>query len=362
VPGLIDWSTALKVDPDLPSRLNRAFSSTEKLLRDLRAFQASTEEALVDLELPDVGPGAGTYGGSGDFVESLTFDDQGRVTAVVVDAPPAGSVATRDGSIFSMVGPGGGAAPVVAYDFTLFNSALTLAQNLTNANQSGNSDYNLVAAGTPIYTYSARSGSATQATRATQPFSGRTDGGGLFTSSDVNYAETAIHPAGLLLQAAMSFEWMGYFPIAPLASKRLITFAGSGGTATDNWQYTLTWNSSTKIWTYYHETGTHTGNSTGLITTSDADMTQPDQVRLFALTRSAAGLVTLYMDGRKVADAVTASPNALPTGGSTAKLRIGYLDTGSSDMITIGARIFNYALTAAQVQASYHRTFFGVSV
>jgi hypothetical protein len=37
--------------------------------------------------LPDVGPGAGTYGGGSSFIESVTLDDQGRVTALTSDVP-----------------------------------------------------------------------------------------------------------------------------------------------------------------------------------------------------------------------------------------------------------------------------------
>ena len=40
--------------------------------------------------MPNVGPGAGTIGGSGgNFVESITLDAQGRVTAAVANVPPS---------------------------------------------------------------------------------------------------------------------------------------------------------------------------------------------------------------------------------------------------------------------------------
>ncbi len=43
---LVDWAALLKVEPDLPKRLNGAFFSIEKLVRDLQAYQLDLREDL----------------------------------------------------------------------------------------------------------------------------------------------------------------------------------------------------------------------------------------------------------------------------------------------------------------------------
>lgn len=62
--------------------------------------------------LAAAGPGAATYGGSGDFVESLTLDAKGRVTALTTDTPAGG-------------GGGGGAVPglIKGILYTNFNTS-----------------------------------------------------------------------------------------------------------------------------------------------------------------------------------------------------------------------------------------------
>ena len=127
---LVDWSTLLKVEPDLPRRLDRAFFSVESLVRDLQAYQLDLREDVtelradvtelredvdnIDVELPDFGPGAGVYGGGGDFIETMEVDAKGRVVDLGVAPPPAAGsgAAVTAGSIFSMVGPTGDHAPV----------------------------------------------------------------------------------------------------------------------------------------------------------------------------------------------------------------------------------------------------------
>jgi len=45
---------------------------------------------LAPVYLPKVGPGAGTYGGGGNVVQSVTLDVNGRVTAVATSAASSG--------------------------------------------------------------------------------------------------------------------------------------------------------------------------------------------------------------------------------------------------------------------------------
>jgi hypothetical protein len=338
---------------------NRPHADLPGLQRAVKLYTQDLQRYLdeFDAGLPDVGPGAGTYGGGGNFVESVELDDQGRVLALTANAPAGGS-ASRDGSIFSMTGPGGATAPIVAYDFTEHDTSLTLSQKILAANKSGDSDYDLEPVGTPVYT---DTGTQIASVRSAMPFATHVDGAALFGMSSTDYARSIIHPPGLLLQGAMTMEWLGFMAGgAGGGTVAFIDFSAAGGTSADNCQYQLFWSfGGLKPWGYFHQDGVATPNQVDLVNTSDADMVITSPI-LVAITRAATtGALQLYVNGRKVGASATAAA-AFPTGGSSAKLNIGQ-PFGLGDVATMGVRIFDVALTPAQIQASYRRTFFGVS-
>lgn len=361
MPRLIDWATLLKVDPDLPSKLNRAFFSMEAESKALRAL-------IDELDLPDLGPGAGTYGGSPDFIESITLDAQWRVTALVASEPSGAGGASIDGSVLSMVGPGGASNPVVAYDFTKFNPALTNAQNITAANLSGNSAFDLAAgsAGT-VHGFLAKSGDPQGTPYGWTPLACRSDGGAVFTGSGTDFVETAASPSALQFLGAMTAEWLGYITVIPggASDVRLFQFQDNSGSEVEaeNDLYRLVWINADTTWKYQHENGAGTDCTAGFFNFARLQFTEwrtnPQHV---VLTRSAAGDVNMYINGRKVASQATPAPNALPTGGTASNLRIGVGSDAAVRMANLGFRLFGVELTAAQVRASYQRTFFGVSV
>ncbi|HKO86711.1 MAG TPA: hypothetical protein VJ140_19610, partial [Actinomycetota bacterium] len=336
---LIDWAALHRLEPDLPRKLNAAFFSAEARVRELRELDAELadliEQLQADVELPAVGPGAGTYGGGGDFVESVEVDDEGRVLDINLGRP-----AKVAGSIFSMTGPTG-ATPIVAYDFTRFDTGLTVAQNLVNANQSGNSAFDLVQVGAAAILYQ-----EDDAPLALHPFSARGDGGALRSGGAASYAETPA-TAALQLTAAMSAEWLGYVPTAPGAAEDCYLYwcAGSGETEAVNQLYALYWNGSgVDAWATTHESGAGTNSDAGFHVMGVAKFATLQSVpAMFTLTRAAGGSYKLYVNGHLAADADTASPTALPTGGTSSKLAISAGST-SAILSTLGFRLFGAEL------------------
>jgi hypothetical protein len=69
----------------------------------VQSVTAEAGEATVDntdpqnpiVGLPDVGPGAGSYGGGGDFVEVLEIDDEGRVVDITTAAAGGGGLSAQ---------------------------------------------------------------------------------------------------------------------------------------------------------------------------------------------------------------------------------------------------------------------------
>lgn len=82
----------------------------------------------VTLSLPNTGPGAATYGGGGDFIESVTLDAQGRVTALTTGTPGGGSIG---GTIaVNQVAYGSGADTIAgSANLTWNGSTLTVTNN-----------------------------------------------------------------------------------------------------------------------------------------------------------------------------------------------------------------------------------------
>jgi hypothetical protein len=287
-------------------------------------------------------------------VDQLQLD-----VAALEDA--AGDAVTA-GSIFSMTGPAGASAPIVVYDFTQFDDALTAAQNLTAANQSGVAALDLTAAGSAVHQRQTWTGSTGQAPFALTPIAASVEGGGLTSGSGTDYAETSGSPAALRLQAALTVEWLGYVGEVPGAGVDMQFFnytAGGGETQAENSQYCVFFNGTTGSLTYFHESGAGVDGTVGFFLTTAADFAVPLGVPLhLCLTRSAAGLVNLYINGRMAGPAGTAASSALPDGGTSANLRIGQ---GGGQLVTSAVRIFDVALTPAQARASYHRTMYGVA-
>jgi hypothetical protein len=359
VASRIDWAALLKVDPDLPAKLNRAFFSVDAESRALRALIADLQTQVdgIDVELPDVGT-PGTYGGAPLFIESVTTDAKGRVTAVVEGTPNG---ATAEGSIFSMVGPGGASDPVVAYDFTKYDPSLSDAQNLLNANLSGDSTLDLTAVGAAKIIYLANSNNTGQSPYALTPFGGRSDGGALQAGGQANYVVTSGAPSAIRFTGAMTAEILLYFTeqASGVDDLYLYNFAAAGETEAANNLYELAWFTGTQIWHYLSEHGAGVDDTAGFFTSPLAQQTDMLFVpALFTLTRSASRKVNLYVNGRATFGEQTIA--SMPTGGTTSNLSIGFGATANKFAI-LGFRLFGADLTPAQARESYLRSMFGVA-
>jgi hypothetical protein len=335
----LDWTPLASAPADLHTRLNRLVFSIRKQLADLAAAPApnlaAVEAAVTALELD----------------AAATF---AAVAAIE-------SRLSADGSIFSMVGPLGAVAPVVAYDFTRYDPALTSAQNITAANLSGTAALDLTIVGSAQAGFLTLSGSAQSSPYAWTPVGASAEGGALFSGSGTDYAATTGSPAALQILGALTVEWLGYVTVIPggTGDCYFFHFAGSGETEATNQLYGLIWVNTGTAWKANHETGAGVDSAASLLTSA---RTMFNDVRAnplhITLTRSAAGSAKLYFNGRLAAAAVTATPSALPTGGTSGNLSIGSGSDAAVRLATLGLRVFGAELTAAQVQESYRRTLF----
>lgn len=271
------------------------------------------------------------------------------------------------GSIFSMTGPAGAVAPVVAYDFTRYDNTLSGAQNMAAANLSGDPTLDLTLQVNAQMNWLTLPTTASSFTTpyAFTPFAA--GDGALFTGGQTNYAVTSGAPAALRITGALTVEWLGYMPILPGNNEDIYIFdcSASGETEAANTLYALMYRGSlgnAAAWYYYAEAGAGGDFEQGFFNTGNAQATLFEVFQyvpvMLTLTRSAAGPVSLYVDGRRGYQAQT--PANSPTGGTSSNLSIGY-GSPSNRFAILGVRVFNVELTAAQVRASYRRTFFGVS-
>lgn len=350
-------------EQDIPSWVNKEAIPLLGALRTA-ANELRDDVDAIDTTLPDVGPGAGTYGGGGNYIESVTLDAKGRVTALTVDAPTGSGSASTEGSIFSMVGPGGAAAPIVAYDFTRYDASLTVAQNLANANMSGVAAYDLIQAGSAAIVFQSFSASGLATPYGFTPFACSPDGGALCgITGGSDYATTSGAPAGLQLLGAMSAEWLGLIPTTPTGNMILFDLGASGETEATNVLYLLQYSVGSNRWEYVHESGLGTDSTVWWFADNggEASIVNKFSPLHMTITRDGtSGDVALYINGRLVGPPSDGSVTDFPTGGTSGNLQIGVGGTNTIPL-TLGFRLFDVKLTAAQAQASYRRTFFGVS-
>ncbi len=280
---------------------------------------------------------------------------------------PAIGLNDDDGSVFSMVPPLGAPEPIVVYDFcNFYNNAATDAANILAANRSGNSDLDLARIGTPATRFLTNTGSANQVPFGLTPAAMGTGGGALFSAGVANYVESVSAVSELRFLAGMTMEWYGYITVIPTVGTgdiQFINFEGpaSGETEAENILYLLQWEDLTNNLRYVHESGAGANSTAGLFTMAETLFTSSISLPvLFTLTRSGAGMVTLYVNGRLAAPPVTPGPtSALPTGGTSSRLRISQVINTGATLATLAVRLFGATLSAAQVRESYNRTMFG---
>lgn len=267
------------------------------------------------------------------------------------------------GSVWSRSAPDGGVAPIAVWDFC---DATTIA----NANVTGDSIYDLSAAGSPVFP-----GAPTNRT-GPAPFSGfptaRVKGCGNVLCWGVgNYVRINPAPAALKVTGAMTVEILLRFVSLPAYSSGpsysdCIMVGGPGiGASGDNRQWDLLYSASNNELGYYAENGAGVSNYfsgfniDNQVGTAQALMAAP---MLIGITRNSSNQIGFYVNGRLVKAVGNPSANNVPDGGANNIFAIGFTkQTTSPAQVTYGARFFNRTLTAAAMLESAARTLYGVS-
>jgi hypothetical protein len=243
------------------------------------------------------------------------------------------------------------AAPLVVYDFSKADLSDSAANNVANANKSGNSAYNLTVAGTPTFEYALvhqvqDSGNYSGLTTSIDGYTTAIVTGGLIT--DGAWSSTG---TDLALTGAMTIEGLFSFDNTFSGINGVIEYGAAGETEDTNFLYRFGYDGG---WKYFAESGAGVD-----INAAFATLTSPgDKGTLFCtFMRNSSGHVRLYINGCAVSDWVipTSTGSIIPSGGSSAVLKI----NPRFDGFCIGVRIFNYVLTNAQIIESYRHTMFG---
>ena len=281
---------------------------------------------------------------------------------------------SKFGSIFSMVGPAGAPNATVVYDFTQFDPTKTLALNLIQANQSGNSAYDLAPSGTPTYDYSTKTSYGNGP--GPYPYQANVLGGGLTTVGNSGATAIAVTNLGtnndLRITGAITVEML----LAPLllstgVGNQLWTLQmrAAGETEDTNFLYSIYLEAAAgplfKL-VYYAEHGA------GVDITGTMQTSLPSWIGFgpqhLVMTRLSTGEVTAYLNGRRVSQLVTPVDQGgggviVPTRGAnpTQNLNIGSTLAAGSDAnwLWSAVKITAATFTDAQVQESYRKSIYG---
>lgn len=276
------------------------------------------------------------------------------------------SLSTIVGSIFSMVGPAGAANAAVVYDFTRYDPAYTLANNLIYSNQSGTAAFNLAAVSSPTYTFSSLTGGGA----LTPSFSANVQGGCLSVTG-ANGAITSLGTDNTLrITGAITIEVLTN--IASLSTTTgdaitLLNMSAAGETEDTNILYQLSvevtagpvYNVS-----YFAEHGVGvniTASNFAVIASPVGSLTH------FALTRKSTGEIVGYINGRPCSSLITPTDAGgggviVPTRGAnpTQNLTLNPTSNGTKTLSYYAIKITGAEFTPAQIQASYHLTMNGL--
>jgi hypothetical protein len=253
-----------------------------------------------------------------------------------------------------MTPPTGATAPVVAYDFTKWDPALTELQNVAAANQSGVAAYNIT---TKVGTASHGYWTTYDSGYCMWPYAASSDGACIRNSTVDNYWCTDVVDDSLLITGALTLEALVTINGFPGSGVGYFLLCGdSGETSTDNYLYSLGLTTSA-VFTYFSEYGSGLDIS---IASPFACSIVPEQSppSLFAITRQANGAVRFYLNGRRVSDLITPGGTIIPTYTEPHEQKLKFV-AGYGTYSMLGARIFNTELTGAQIRESYNRTMFG---
>jgi hypothetical protein len=136
----------------------------------------------TSLSLPSIGPGAGTVGGGSAYINSITLDAQGRVTAAATGTPSSGGGVTSV-SASSPITSTGGTTPTVG---------LSVGAGLTTS-----------MAGALVPDFGTSSGKVTQGNDSRLPPAPSTAGSLVYDTGSA-YAELALGTTGYVLRAGAS--------------------------------------------------------------------------------------------------------------------------------------------------------------
>jgi hypothetical protein len=296
---------------------------------------------------------AGPKGPDGYIGPQGPIGDQGVPGPIgEIGAQGASGGRIPDRGVYSMLPPLGEfinpAPPIVVYDFTNAYSSLSAAQNLESVNKSGNNELHLTTtSGSAVFEYAMpRLIALTGGTyRLPTP---RVTNATYINSSNLRSNVTPL----LQITGSLTIEF-----ISTISTSNVFFDCFSTGSGEEfNRLYKLEM-SSTANFRYSAQRDNNVNISATL---SSGGSSSGSGVVLYTLVRNSDGHVRLFIQGAPVSDWViptsTDSGSIIPTGGTSSYLRI---NTINSNIVCLGMRIFDYALSDLQIQESHKSTFFG---
>lgn len=274
---------------------------------------------------------------------------------------------TLKGSIFSKYGPLGAPDAAGVYDFTLYDPARTLQQNLNAANISGVFAHDLTVVGAPAFGFCR----ATAGGLTTRRPAGASAQGGIFVTNQItNSAVSACGANSDLMRITGALTVEALISLASLTAANndwfgLLAMTAAGETEATNTLYMLSINVGAGPTYTFRYLAEHDG---GINIDAQTPFVAPAGLGPLhlGLTRTADGRVKFYVDGQAISALITPTDAGgggviVPTKGAnpTQELLLTTSSQGTATMHWYAAKMTPACFTDEQMAESFRRSMFG---